>query len=109
MSRMKVYKKLTTPFAALVAFLTALPAQAATGGGGNLPWEGPLSTIQQSLTGPVSTAIAVIALFAAGAALVFGDEMSNFVKRVLIGVMALALLIAGSHFLTGIGLSGYTI
>ena len=108
MSRMNVYKKLTTPFAVLVAFLTALPAQAATGGG-NLPWEGPLSTIQQSLTGPVATAIAVIALFAAGAALVFGDEMSNFVKRVLIGVMALALLIAGSHFLTGIGLSGYTI
>ena len=74
-----------------------------------MPWEGPLATIQSSLTGPVATAIAVIALFAAGAALVFGDEMSNFVRRVLIGVMALALLIAGSHFLTGIGLSGFTI
>lgn len=107
MSRIIRYLKSAAPVAALSLFFTA-PASASTGGSG-LPWEGPLSTIQSSLTGPVATAIAVIALFAAGAALVFGDEMSNFVKRVLIGVMALALLIAGSHFLSGIGLSGFTI
>ncbi len=108
MSRIIKYFKAVTPITAIAMFINTLPAQAASGGGG-LPWEGPLSTIQASLTGPVATAIAVISLFAAGAALVFGDEMSNFVRRVLIGVMALALLIAGSHFLSGIGLSGYTI
>jgi type IV secretion system protein TrbC len=100
--------KLVAGIAAIMTFFSTLPASAATAGGG-LPWEGPLSTIQSSLTGPVATAIAVIALFAAGAALVFGDEMSNFVKRVLIGVMALALLIAGSHFLTALNITGHTI
>jgi type IV secretion system protein VirB2 len=97
-----------SPLAAIMMYFAALPADAATGGGG-LPWEGPLTTIQNSLTGPVATAIAVIALFAAGAALVFGDEMSNFVKRVLIGVMALALLIAGSHFLTALNITGFAV
>ncbi len=108
MPRIIRFSKLVAPLSAIITLFATLPAQAATAGSG-LPWESPLSTIQSSLTGPVATAIAVIALFAAGAALVFGDEMSNFVKRVLIGVMALALLIAGSHFLSGIGLSGFTI
>lgn len=90
---------------AIGCVLVATPAFAATGGAA-LPWEGPLATIQDSLTGPVATAIAVIALFAAGAALVFGDEMSNFVRRVLVGVMSLSLLIFGSHFLTALNLSG---
>jgi type IV secretory pathway VirB2 component (pilin) len=100
------------PLAAALTLVAAAPAFAATGNtGAALPWEGPLSAIQHSLTGPVALAISVIALFAAGAGLVFGDEMSNFVKRVLIGVMSLALLIAGSTFLQNLfpGLTGFTI
>jgi type IV secretory pathway VirB2 component (pilin) len=93
--------------AVLIVIATA-PALASTGGTA-LPWEGPLKTIQDSLTGSVATTIAVVALFAAGAGLVFGDEMSAFVKRVLIGVMSLALLIAGSGFLTSLNLTGFTI
>ena len=97
---------------ATLSILAASPAFAATAGGANaLPWEGPLGDIQRSLTGPVALAISVIALFAAGAGLVFGDEMSNFVKRVLIGVMSLALLIAGSTFLSSLfpNFNGFTI
>jgi len=96
------------PLAAMFIVIATAPAFAGTGGTA-LPWEGPLKTIQESLTGPVATAIAVIALFAAGAGLVFGDEMSSFVKRVLIGVMSLALLIAGSGFITSLNLTGFTI
>src|ERR1035441_5795294 len=88
--------KKISPLTVIMLVVATAPAFAATAGGTALPWEGPLKTIQDSLTGPVATAIAVIALFAAGAGLVFGDEMSGFVKRVLIGVMSLALLIAGS-------------
>lgn len=107
---MKTIRRIATPFAPIVflMILAANPAAAATGNSG-LPWEAPLQTIQNSLTGPVATAIAVVALFAAGAALVFGDEMSNFVKRVLVGVMALSLLIAGSHFLTALNITGFAI
>ncbi|MGD0475616.1 MAG: TrbC/VirB2 family protein [Candidatus Velthaea sp.] len=107
MKTIKRISKTAAPFTALLVLL-ASPAFAATGGTA-LPWEGPLQTIQDSLTGPVATTIAVIALFAAGAGLVFGDEMSNFVKRVLIGVMSLALLIAGSHFVTALNITGFTV
>jgi type IV secretion system protein VirB2 len=100
-------------FTACLTIVAAAPAFANTTGttGTALPWEGPLGDIQRSLTGPVALAISVIALFAAGAGLVFGDEMSAFVKRVLIGVMSLALLIAGSTFLQGLfpQLTGFTI
>jgi len=34
-----------------------------------------LQTLQNDLTGPVATAVSVLALFAAGAALVFGEEL----------------------------------
>lgn len=107
MKSIKRAPKFLAPFATIF-LLVAAPAFAGTGGTA-LPWETPLQTIQNSLTGPVATTIAVIALFAAGAGLVFGDEMSAFVKRVLIGVMSLALLIAGSHFLTALNLTGIAI
>ena len=97
-----------TPLVAAIVMLTTLPAQAGNGGTG-LPWEGPLYAIQSSLTGPVASAIAIIALFAAGAALVFADEMNGFVKRILVAVMAFALLIAGNSFLWSIGLFGANI
>jgi type IV secretory pathway VirB2 component (pilin) len=95
---------------ATLSILAAAPAFASTGASG-LPWEKPLQTIQGSLTGPVALAISVVALFAAGAGLVFGEEMSNFVKRVLIGVMSLALLVAGSTFISNVfpSFNGFTI
>ncbi len=111
LARYGKYAKYAALAAMLIITATA-PALANTGGGTQgLPWETPLQDIQKSLTGPVAVAISVIALFAAGAGLVFGDEMSNFVRRVLIGVMSLALLIAGSSFLSnlGLGVTGFTI
>jgi type IV secretion system protein TrbC len=108
MNHLNRLSKSVPPMAAIFMIVAAAPAFAGTGGAA-LPWETPLQTIQNSLTGPVATTIAVIALFAAGAGLVFGDEMSAFVKRVLIGVMSLALLIAGSHFLAALNLTGFTV
>jgi type IV secretion system protein VirB2 len=83
------------------------PALASTGGlGGGLPWDGPLQTLQDDLTGPVATSISVLGLFAAGTALVFGEELGSFVRRALLLVIAIAFLVLGSNFLTGLGLSG---
>ena len=72
----------------------ACGASGATGGTG-LPWEGPLCKVVSSLTGVVAMAISIGAIFAAGAALVFGEEMSGFVKRLLAIVVAVAFLIGG--------------
>jgi type IV secretion system protein VirB2 len=69
------------------------------GGGGALPWEGPLSQVAASLTGPVALAISVIGLFAAGAVLMFGGELTEFAKRAVYMVMAIAFIIGGASLL----------
>ncbi len=52
--------------------------------GSNLPWEGPLTTLVTSLTGPVAYAISVVAIVALGATLAFaGGEMGETMKRLL--------------------------
>ena len=55
----------------LASAVLSLPASAAAGGQA-LPWEQPLTRLQQSLSGPVAGAIAIIALVAIGVTLVFG-------------------------------------
>lgn len=91
----------------LFAIAMVQPVLASTGGG--LPWDTPLQTLQNDLTGPVATAVSVLALFAAGAALVFGEELGHLVRRALLLVVAIAFLVLGNNFLTALGLSGAVI
>jgi type IV secretion system protein VirB2 len=88
----------------LLVITTVQPVLASTGGG--LPWDTPLQTLQNDLTGPVATTVSVLALFAAGAALVFGEELGLFVRRALLLVIAIAFLVLGNAFLTALGLTG---
>jgi type IV secretion system protein VirB2 len=81
-----------------VAFAIALlpgAALAATGGGGGggLPWETPLQTIRASLTGPVAYSISLMGVVSAGATLVFGGEINDFVRRIIMLVLVISLLI----------------
>jgi type IV secretion system protein TrbC len=72
----------------------------AGGGGGGLPWETPLNTVAQSLTGPVALSISLIALMVAGGTLVFGGELSEFARRSSVSVLAIAFLVLGAGFMT---------
>ena len=75
--------------------------------GGLLPWEAPLATIQSSLTGPVAMSISILAMFVAGAALVWGEDISGFVRKTLMLVMAISFLVAGSSILNSLfGITG---
>jgi type IV secretion system protein VirB2 len=69
-------------------------------GGTGLPWEAPICKVVQSLTGPVAFGISLVAIFAAGAALVFGEELSGFARRILSIIIAVAFLIGGSALVT---------
>lgn len=78
----------------------------ASGGVGSLPWDAPLQTLAADLTGPVATSISLIALFVAGAILVFGEDLSHFARRALVVVIAIAFLVLGGKFLVALGLTG---
>ena len=73
---------------------------------GSLPWDSSLTTLQNNLTGPVATAISTVAFLAAGAALVFGEELGGIVKKLLAIVMAVSLIVLGNKFLSALGLTG---
>jgi len=75
-------------------------AHASSVGGGGLPWEDPLKKIADSLTGPVALAISLIAFVVAGGTLVFGGELSEFARRAVMVVMAVAFLVLGGQFMT---------
>ncbi|QKE39987.1 MAG: conjugal transfer protein TrbC [Ferrovum myxofaciens] len=86
-------------------FLATISNAFATGAGG-LPWDGAIMTLQSDLTGPVATAISVIAFLAAGAALVFGEELGGIAKKALYVVLGVAFIVLGDRFLAAMGLTG---
>ena len=84
----------------LPAALVALPALAHAA----LPWEAPMQTLQDSLTGPIAKAIGVIALAVAGGMLAFGGELGDFTKRIMMVVLALSVMLLAANFISGLGL-----
>jgi type IV secretion system protein VirB2 len=87
--------------AGLVAALLILPETAlASATGTSLPWETPLQTLKNSLTGPVAGVISILAFVVAGVGLVFGGEMNEFVRRAIMSVMAVALIVGASSILS---------
>lgn len=79
-------------------------AQASTSGG--LPWDSAITTLQNDLTGPVATGISTIAFLAAGASLVFGEEMGGIAKKALYIVLGVSFIVMGNKFLAVLGLVG---
>ncbi len=96
--------KVTRNAAAANILLIGAAANASTTS--SLPWDGPLTTLQNSLTGPVATAISVIAFLAAGAALVFGEELGGIAKKALYVVLGVSFMVMGNKFLSALGLTG---
>lgn len=82
-----------------IALAVAPPAFAATGGG-SLPWESPLQTFRDSITGPVALSIAVLAVAVAGAMLIFGGEINNFARMCCYIILVAGLLVSANNIIT---------
>lgn len=63
---------------------------------GTMPWDNPMCTIANALTGKAAFAIAVAAFFGAGAKMVWGEELTGVTKTLLGIVMAISILIGGA-------------
>ncbi len=91
---------------AVVAFLVAGPAAAS--GGAAMPWDGPLQTIADALTGNTVRIVAVIALAAGGIIWAFTRNEEG-VKRVAQAVLGLGVAIGAASFAATLGISGATL
>ena len=81
-----------------VGLLVATPAWAA-GGGTAMPWEGPLTTVMQSLSGPVAKAIGIIAIVLTGLGFAFAEGGSAMRKGIGI-VFGLAIAFTATTFVS---------
>ena len=90
-------------FAWLVLSVSAGTVHAATGGAG-LPWETPLTTLSNSVTGPVAYSVSLIGIVGAGGILIFaGGQVNEFLRAVLFCVLVIAFIIAAKNTLTAFG------
>jgi type IV secretion system protein TrbC len=92
---------------ALVIAVSFYPiaAHAATAGG-NLPWDTPLTTLRNDITGPVAFTISLLAMVACGAALVFGGEINEFVRRIIMLVLVSAFIVGVTNLASALGITG---
>jgi type IV secretion system protein VirB2 len=79
-------------------FLAVSPAWAA-GAGTAMPWEGPLDTIMQSLSGPVAKAVGIIAIVLTGLGFAFAEGGSALRKGIGI-VFGLAIAFTATTFIS---------
>ncbi len=89
----------------LLLFVFAIPTVVWAGGSG-MPWEGPLTTIMDSISGPVSQVLGFIAVVGAGLGIAFSEHGSGASKlfKVFFGVVV--TFTAASFFLGFLGFGG---
>ena len=106
MDRMRIFIAKRQGTLRLASMLLCMAAISSTGvfaaeTGTNLPWEGPLTTLLTSLTGPVAYAISVIAIVALGATLAFrGGEMGETMRHLLQAGIAVCLVVFAAQVMT---------
>lgn len=66
-----------------------------------LPWETPLTTLKNSLTGPVALVLTLSAFVVCGGLLIFNDaNLGDFAKKMIMVIMIIAGFFAGASILT---------
>src|SRR6266436_4483420 len=76
----------------------------AASAGGALPWDTPLTTLKNDITGPVAFTISLLAMVACGAALMFGGEINEFIRRLIMVVLVAAFLVGVTNLAKALGL-----
>jgi type IV secretion system protein VirB2 len=90
---------------AVAATLSALyffpqNALAANTAGGITEWETPLQKVVASIDGPVAFGISVIGIVIAGAMLIWGGEINEFSRKLIMLVLVLALIVTAVNLLS---------
>jgi type IV secretory pathway VirB2 component (pilin) len=93
MSRYRTYLSFAVAFG--VAFLmSAVAAHASDTTGGS--FSSSANALQGFITGTPTKIISIIAIIIAGLALIFGEDLGVFAKRLLMVVIAIALILGAS-------------
>lgn len=86
-------------FAVVAVFLPDM-ALATEGTGGSLPYEGWLTNLRNSVTGPVAFTLSVVGIVVAGGVLIFGGELNAFFRTLIFLVLVMALIVGVNNVMT---------
>lgn len=101
------HKKIVAFLLPLLFFLSlTFDAYASQGMGGSLPYESWLASLRNSITGPVAFSLSIIGIVMAGAALIFGGEISGFFKTLIFLVLVMSLLVGSQSLLSNFFMQG---
>ena len=91
---------------ALCAFLLPNEAYAAGTAGGGLPYESALTRLRASITGPVAFTLSLIGIVGAAGVLIFGGELTGFLRMMVFLVLLIAILVGAQNVLTSLFAAG---
>lgn len=80
--------------------LALLPLSAWASSTTGMPWEDPLDMIMESITGPVAMVISLLGVTVAGGMLIFGGELGEFTRRIVMLVLVIGLLVSAASILS---------
>tara|TARA_B110000211_G_C14082695_1_gene555321 strand:+ start:443 stop:928 length:486 start_codon:yes stop_codon:yes gene_type:complete len=92
--------KISTLFISIALIVLAAfsnEAAAAVGAGGNLPYEGWLTNLRNSVTGPVAFTLSIVGIVIAGGVLIFGGDLNGFFRTLIFLVLIMALLVGAQN------------
>ena len=91
---------ITVTILATVLLLTTNDAFAGTTVGGSLPYETWLTSLRNSVTGPVASAISLVGIVVAGGVLIFGGDINGFFRTLIFIVLVMAFLVGAQNLMT---------
>ena len=92
----------------LALYVLTMPHEAYAAGtaGGGLPYESALTRLRASITGPVAFTLSLIGIVGAAGALIFGGELTGFLRMMVFLVLLIAILVGAQNVLTTLFAAG---
>ena len=92
----------------LVLWVLTMPNEVYAAGtaGGGLPYESALTRLRASITGPVAFTLSLIGIVGAAGVLIFGGELTGFLRMMVFLVLLIAILVGAQNVLTTLFAAG---
>lgn len=90
-------------FAVAVVLLLGIPDVVFAAGDTGLPYEKGMEIFYESMTGPVPFVISLVGIIGCGAMLIFGGEISGFLRTMVFIILVVAVIVQAGSVVTMLG------
>ena len=84
----------------VLSLFVPLDAFASVGTGGSLPYESWLTSLRNSVTGPVAFTLSIVGIVVAGGILIFGGDLNGFFRTFIFIVLVMAFIVGVNNILS---------